>query len=124
MRSAPPGFPRAPPLPQRPPRFSWNKSQIPRKTCYILNARIFLFMAKMSPNELLGREVYSTDGATLGEIRAISWKHSNLFEGKVIIEGRENMLLALLQDLALDGEKIILKRSTREWLAEYNPIYR
>jgi hypothetical protein len=81
-------------------------------------------MGKMSPNELLGREVFGTDGTTLGEIRAISWKHSNLFEGKVVIESRENLLLALLQDLALDGERIILKRSTKDWLAEYNPLYR
>jgi len=81
-------------------------------------------MEKMAPNELLGREVFGTDGTALGEIRAISWKHSNLFDGKVIIESRANMLLALLQDLALEGEKIILKRSTREWLAECNPHYR
>lgn len=82
-----------------------------------------IIMAKMSPNELLGRQVYGSDGTSLGEIRAISWKHSNLFEGKVIIESRANLLMALLQDLALEGEKIILKRSTKEWLAEYNPLY-
>jgi hypothetical protein len=81
-------------------------------------------MEKMSPNELLGKEVYGADGTALGEIRAISWKHSNLYEGKVVIEGRDNMLLALLQDLALEGEKIILKRSTKDWLSEINPLYR
>ena len=80
-------------------------------------------MAKMSPNELLGKAVYGTDGTTLGEIRAISWKHSNLYEGKVIIENRENLLLALLQDLALEGERIILRRSTKEWLSEMSPLY-
>jgi sporulation protein YlmC with PRC-barrel domain len=81
-------------------------------------------MAKMSPKELLGREVYGADGSILGAIRAISWKESNLYDGKVIIGSREIMLLALIQDLALEGERLILKRSTREWLAEYNPLYR
>jgi len=80
-------------------------------------------MAKMSPKDLLGREVYSTDGTVLGAIRAISWKEANLFNGKVIIGSRENLLMALIQDLALEGERIILKRSTREWLAEVSPLY-
>lgn len=81
-------------------------------------------MAKLSPKDLLGREVYASDGAILGAIRAISWKESNLFSGKVVIGNQESMLLALIQDLALEGERIILRRSTREWLADYNPIYR
>ncbi len=80
-------------------------------------------MAKLSPKDLLGREVYGSDGTILGAIRAISWKESNLFSGKVVIGNHENLLLALLQDLALEGERIILKRSTREWLADYNPVY-
>ncbi|MBM4248414.1 MAG: hypothetical protein FJ149_03085 [Euryarchaeota archaeon] len=79
-------------------------------------------MAKMSPNDLLGREVFGTDGCCLGAIRAISWKETNLFDGKVLIGNRENLLLALLQDLTLEGEKLILRRSTRDWLAEYSPL--
>jgi hypothetical protein len=81
-------------------------------------------MAKLAPKDLLGREVYTTDGTILGAIRAITWKESNLFNGRVVIGSQENLLLALIQDLALEGERIILKRSTREWLADYNPIYR
>jgi hypothetical protein len=81
-------------------------------------------MRKLSPKDLLGREVWSSDGAVLGAIRAISWKESNLFSGRVVIGNQESMLLALIQDLALEGERIILKRSTREWLADYSPLYR
>jgi len=80
-------------------------------------------MARLSPKDLLGREVYASDGAPLGAIRAVSWKEANLFDGKVVIGNRDCILMALLQDLALDGERLMLKRSTREWMADSIPLY-